>query len=88
MFAYDIQESTALRLRIAIAVLVLVVNVMFVAWCVWKLVPAVKGWCVKAYSLAKSGVVWVVDAAMECAGQPRAMQGRGRGRRGRAGCCV
>jgi hypothetical protein len=88
MFAYDIQESTALRLRIAIAVLVLVVNVVFVGWCVWKLVPAVKGWCVKAYSLAKSGVLWVVEGALECAGQPRARQGRGRGRRGSAGCCV
>jgi hypothetical protein len=29
MFAYDMQESTALQLRIAIAVLVLMVNVMF-----------------------------------------------------------
>ena len=87
MFAYEIQESTALGLRTAIAVLVLVVNVVFVGWCVWKFAPAVKGWCVTAYSLAKSGVLWVVEA-MECAGQPRARQGRGRGRRGRAGCCV
>jgi hypothetical protein len=88
MFAHDIQESTALRLRIAIAVLVLVVNVVFVGWCIRKLVPAVKGWCVSGYGMAKSGVLWVVHAAMECAGHPRAGQGRGRGRRGRAGCCA
>jgi hypothetical protein len=84
MFAYDIQESTALRLRITIAVLVLVVNVVFVGWCVWKLVPAVKGWCVKAYTMAKSGVLWVADAALVCAGHPKGGRGRGRGRRGRA----
>ena len=88
MFAYDIQESTALRLRIAIAVLVLVMNVVFVGWCIWKLVPAVKGWCVTAFGMAKSGVLWVMDATMECAGHSRAGQGRGRGRRGRAGCCA
>jgi hypothetical protein len=88
MFAYDIQESTALRLRIAIVVLVLVMNVVFVGWCIWKLVPAVKGWCVTAFGMAKSGVWWVMDATMECAVHPRAGQGRGRGRRGRAGCCA
>ena len=88
MFAYDIQESTALRLRIVIAVLVLVVNVAFVGWCVWKLVPSVKGWCVTAYGMVKSGVWWVVEGAMGCAGHPRAGQGRGHGRRGRSGCCV
>ena len=75
MFAYDIQESPALRLRIAIAVLVLVVNVVFVGWCVWKPVPAVKGWCVTAYGMVESGMLWVVEAAMECAGHPRAGQG-------------
>jgi hypothetical protein len=88
MFAYDIQESTALRLRIAIAVLVLVVNVVFVGWCVWKLVPAVKGWCVTAYGMVKSGMLWVVEAAMECTGHPRVGQGRGRGRRAHTGCCA
>ena len=88
MFAYGVQESTALRLHIAIAVLVLVVNVVFVGWCVWKLVPAVKGWCVTAYSKAQSGVLWAVDAALECAGPPRARQGRRRGRGARAVCCV
>jgi hypothetical protein len=88
MFAYEVQESIALRLRIVIAVLVLVVNVTFVAWCIWKLVPAVKGWVVTAYGVVKSGVLWVVDGVMECAGRPRGGQGRGRGRRGRAGCCV
>jgi hypothetical protein len=88
MFAYDIQESTALRLRIAIAVLVLVVNVAFVSWCTWKLVPAVKGWCVTACSMGKSGVLWLVEAALECAVYLRAGRGRGRGRRGRAGCCI
>jgi hypothetical protein len=88
MLAYDIKESTALRLRIAIAALVLMVNVVFVGWCVWKLVPFFKGWCATAYNMVKSGVRWVVDAAMECAGHPRAGQGRGRGHRDRAGCCV
>jgi hypothetical protein len=88
MFAYDVQESTALSLRITIAVLVLVVNVVFVGWCVWKLVPAVKAWGVKGYSMVKAGVLWVVDAALECAGHPKAGRGRGRRRRGRVGCCV
>jgi hypothetical protein len=88
MLAYDIQESTALRLRIAIAVIVLLVNVVFVAWCLWKLVPAVKGWCVAV--LTKSGVLWTVNAALVGAGWPqlKAGQGRGRARRGVAGCCV
>jgi hypothetical protein len=53
MLAYDMQESTALKLRIAIAVIVMMVNVVFVAWCLWKLVPAVKGWCVAF--MTKSG---------------------------------
>jgi hypothetical protein len=85
MFAYDIQESTAQRLRITIAVLVLVVNVVFVGWCVWKLMLAAKGWFITAHSLVKSGVLWVV-AALGCAGQPRAGQRRGRGRGRSAGC--
>jgi hypothetical protein len=90
MFAYDIQESTALRLRITITVLAMVVNVAFVGWCLWNLVPSVKGWCVKAYSYAKSGVSWVEEVVLECAGHPRAGRGRGRGRRrgSGAGCCV
>ena len=82
MFAYDIQEGTALRLRIAIMVLVMLVNVGFVAWCLWNLVPAVKEWCVTAYKLAVSWVSWVVDAVLACAGRSKAGQGRGRGRRG------
>jgi hypothetical protein len=90
MFAYDIQESTARELRIAIAVLVMVVNVAFVGWCLWKLLPAVKGWCVSGYNLVKPWVLWVVNAALVRAGRPqlKAGQGRGRGRRGSAGCCV
>jgi hypothetical protein len=89
MLAYDIQESTALKLRITIAVLVLVVNVAFVAWCLWKLMPAVKGWCVAV--LTKSGVLWIVNAALVragCAQQLRSGRGRRRARRGVAGCCV
>jgi hypothetical protein len=88
MFAYDVNESTALKLRIAIAVLVLVVNVAFVCWCLWKLMPAVKGWGVMAYSLGKSWVLWVVNAALVRAGYPKAGRGRGRGRGTSAGCCV
>ena len=88
MFPYDIQESTALRLRITLAVLVLVVNVVFVGWCVWMLVPAGKGWCAKACGMAKSGVLWVWRAKLQCARHPKAGRGRGRGRRSRAGCCV
>jgi hypothetical protein len=88
MFAYDIQESTALRLRIAIAVIVMVVNVTFVGWCLWNLLPSVKGWCVKAYSYAKSVVLWAEEVVLECAGHPGAGRGRGRGRRSATGCCV
>jgi hypothetical protein len=90
MLAYDIQESTAKNLRIAVAVMVMVVNVAFVGWCLWKLMPAVKGWCVAAYSMIKPKVLWVVNAALMRVGCPplKAGQGRGRGRRGGAGCCV
>ena len=65
--------------------LVLVVSVSFVGWCMWKLVPAVKGWCVAGYNMVKSGVLWVVEAVLVCAGHPKAGQGRGRGCRGGAG---
>jgi hypothetical protein len=34
------------RVRIAIAALVLLVNVAFVGWCIWKLVPVVREWSV------------------------------------------
>jgi hypothetical protein len=90
MLAYDIQESTAKNLRIAVAVLVMLVNVAFVGWCLWKLVPAVKGWCVAAYNMVKPWVWRAVNAALVRTGRPplKAGQGRGRGRRGSAGCCV
>jgi hypothetical protein len=90
MLAYDVQESTALKLRIAVAVLVMLVNVAFVGWCLWKLLPAVKGWCVAAYNIIKSWVLSVVNTALMYAGYPqlKAGQGKGRGRRGRAGCFV
>jgi hypothetical protein len=90
MFGYDLEESAAQKLRIMIAVVVLLVHVVFVGWCLWKLVPSVKGWCVAAYSEVKSGVMWVVNVAVLCAGHPplNAGRGRGRGRRGSAGCCV
>ena len=84
MFAYDIQEKTAQKLRIAIAVLVLLVNVAFVGWCLWKLVPVVREWCVSSCKMVKSAVLWVVAAATGCAGRKSAGKGRGRGRRGGA----
>jgi hypothetical protein len=82
MFAYEIQEVTALRLRIAIAVLVMLVNIMFVAWCCWKLVPVVKEWCLALYSIAKPWMLWVVEVVLVCAWHPSAGKGIGRGRRG------
>jgi hypothetical protein len=88
MFGYDLEESTALQLRITIAVMVLVVHIVFVGWCLWKLVPSAKGWCVAAHSVAKSGVMWVMEAVLACAGHPKAGQGRGRGCRGGAWCCA
>jgi hypothetical protein len=88
MLAYDIQESTALKLRITIAVFVMVVNVVFVGLCLWKLAPAVHSWCMSA--MAKSRGLLVLFAARVCTEWPqlRAGQGRGRARRGAAGSCV
>jgi hypothetical protein len=82
MFAYDIEDSTAMRVRIAIAVLVLLVNVSFVGWCIWKLVPAVKSWCITGYSLVKSWVMWIVKAAVARVLGSSVGQGRGGRRRG------
>jgi hypothetical protein len=79
MFAYGIQEETAEVLRIAIAVLVMLVNVAFVGWCLWKLVPVVRKWCVRSCKVVKSGALWFVAAATGCGGQQRAGKGRGRG---------
>jgi hypothetical protein len=85
MLAYDIQEYTALRLRITIAVLVVLVNVTFVGWCIWKLVPVAKDWCVVLYGVVKSWVLWVLGAVLVCTGRSRAGQATRRGHRGGAG---
>lgn len=62
MFAYDLQDpSAADRLRIVIAVLVLLVNMVFVGWCLWRLVPIAKKWCVDMYNR-------VVKAVLACSG--------------------
>jgi hypothetical protein len=59
MFAYDTEQEsqTTNNLRIAIAVLVLVVNVVVFAWCLWKLLPVLKKWCVSAYKFVKKRCV-------------------------------
>jgi hypothetical protein len=80
MFAYDIQEASALRLRVVLAVLVMLINVMFVGWCLWKLAPSARGWFATGYSKVKSGVVWFFVGHTPTAGQRRGL--------GRAGCCV
>ena len=80
MFAYDIQESTAYPLRIAITVLVFVINLVFVGWCLVKLVPALKGWIAPWYVKAKA---WVMDVV-----HPRPPTGPNRARwRSSRGCC-
>jgi hypothetical protein len=85
IFAYDIQDPyAAKRLRIAIAVLVLLVNVLFVAWCLWQLLPVVKEWSLIAYSMAKSCVLWVVAKAPTCTRHALAGSGNGPGHRGAA----
>ena len=88
MFAYEVQESTARPLRITIAVLVLLINMVFVAWVVWNLVPSAKEWCVTVYRMVKSWVMWAVEMILRRAGYQSGPHGKGRGRRGSAGCCV
>jgi hypothetical protein len=85
MFAYDIQESTALRLRIAIALLVMLVNVGFVGWCVWQLVPVVREWSLLLLTFVTTWGQRLLDAAMACIGSP-ANHGTARRDKRRPGC--
>jgi hypothetical protein len=79
MFAYEIQESTALPLRITIAVLVILVNMAFVGWCVWKLVPVVKNWGLALLAFSKTWGPGLVEAARAWSGHPT-QRGRQKGR--------
>jgi hypothetical protein len=75
------------RVRNAIAVLV---NVAFVGWCLWKLVPVVGEWLpvvtvsVAARTSSGRGCGLGRWLGLLAAGHQRAGQGRGRGRRGGA----
>jgi hypothetical protein len=79
MFAYDVEESTALGLRIAIAALVFAVNVVFVAWCVWLQVPVIKEWCIKLVSFVKPLAVRVCSCTGRCQGVHSKTRRRGSG---------
>ncbi|WIA39234.1 hypothetical protein OEZ86_005358 [Tetradesmus obliquus] len=59
MFAYNVEESTAFALRIAITALVFAINLAFVAWCLIKLAPAFKQWCLRIAATTTT-MPWVV----------------------------